>query len=111
MTLRFPEPGVYRGKLTYEKEPIGNGAFEILVLSPAEAAAVQKNVAVKSPKAFYEGKLLSLGTEVQNKARKVYVTISAKQLVVKEYLLKFLPIRLATFRLSPNTKVREDERI
>jgi hypothetical protein len=75
-------------------------------LSTAEAAAVQKNVAVKSSKAYHEGVLVSIGKEVQTKARKVYVSVSAKQLVVKEYFLKVLPLRVATFRLSPNTKVR-----
>jgi len=106
LTTRFPEPGVFHGALTYNNTPIQNGSFEIIALSSAEAAAVQKNVAVKSPNAFYEGRLISIGKDVQNKARKVYVTVSAKQLVVKEYFLKLLPIRVATFRLSPNTKVR-----
>ena len=105
LTTRFPEPGVFHGTLTYDNTPIQNGSFEIISLSSVEAAAVQKNVAVKSPNAYYEGKLISIGKEIQNKTRKVYVTVSAKQLVVKEYFLKLLPMRVATFRLSPNTKV------
>lgn len=105
LTIRFPEPGVYHGSLTYEKEPISNGTFETLALTTTEAAAVQKNVAVKSPNTYYEGKLLGIGNEVQNKTRKVYVSVSSKQVVLKEYFLKVLPIRLATFRVSPNTKV------
>lgn len=105
LTLRVPEAGVFNGSLLYDGNPIQNGTFEIISLSSSEANAVQKSVVAKSPNIYYEGKLLAIGKEVQAKLRKIYVTVSTKQLVVKEYFLKLLPIRVATFRLSPNTKV------
>jgi hypothetical protein len=105
LSLRFPDAGVFHGLLTYDDKPVQHGKFEIVVLSSTEAAGVQKNVAAKSPNAFYEGKLVQMGNEVQTKVRKVYVSVTSKQLIVKEYLWKLLPIRIATFRLSPNTKV------
>lgn len=83
-----------------------NGKFEIVVLNSNEAAAVQKNVVAKSSGAYYEGKLLAVGSEVQTKTRKVYLSITSKQLTIKEYFLRVLPIRVATFRLTPNTKVQ-----
>jgi hypothetical protein len=106
LQIRFPEQGVFRGMLTYDGKPVQNGKFEIVVLNSNEAASVQKNVAAKSTNAIYEGKLLAIGGDVQTKVRKVYVSVTSKQLVVKEYFWKLLPMRLATFRLSPNTKVR-----
>ncbi|CAG7785471.1 unnamed protein product [Allacma fusca] len=106
LITRFPEPGVYKGALTYDNKPVQHGRFEILTLNSTETAAVQKNVASKSPHTFYEGKLLAIGNEIQTKPKRVYVSVSAKQLVVKEYFFKLLPIRVATFRLSPNTKLQ-----
>jgi len=91
--------------LRYGEKPVQHGRFEIVVLSSSEAASVQKNVAAKSPNSYYEGKLTQVGNDIQTKHRKVYVSITSKQLVVKEYLWKLLPLRVATFRLSPNTKV------
>lgn len=105
LQIKFPEQGVFRGTLTYNDIPVQNGKFEIVVLNSHEAAAVQKNVVVKSTNVYYEGKLLAMGSEIQTKTRKIYISITSKQLVVKEYFWKLLPIRLATFRLSPNTKV------
>ncbi|ODN02096.1 Apoptosis-resistant E3 ubiquitin protein ligase 1, partial [Orchesella cincta] len=106
LQTRFSDPGVFHGTLTYDDKPVQNGKFDIIVLNSTEAAAVQKNVAVKSANAYYEGKLLSVGNDVQNKIRKVYMSVTSKQLVIKEYFLKVLPIRVATFRLSPNTKLQ-----
>ena len=42
-----------------------------------------------------------------SKAKKVFCFISPKQLTIKEYLLRFIPKRLVTFRLCPSTKVRK----
>lgn len=105
LQTRFSEAGVYAGRLTYDEKNVQNGKFDVIVLNTTEASAVQKNVGAKSANAYYEGKLLSIGNDVQNKVRKVYVSVTSKQLVIKEYFLKVLPIRVATFRLSPNTKV------
>lgn len=107
LQIKFPEEGVFKGTLTYDNKPVHNGKFEIVVLNSNEASAVQKNVATKSSHNYYEGRLLAIGNEVQNKVRKVYLSVTSKQLVVKEYFWKLLPMRLATFRLSPNTKVWE----
>ena len=111
LAVRFPEQGVYRGTLTYDNKAVQHGSFEILSLNPTETAAVQKNASAKSPHTFYEGKLLAIGNEVQSKPKRVFVSVSAKQLVVKEYYFKLLPVRVATFRLSPNTKVRKSTQI
>lgn len=105
LQIKFKVSGVFNGTLTYDEKPVQNGKFDIIVLNTSEASAVQKNVAAKTANSYYEAKLLSVGNDVQNKLRKVYISVTSKQLVIKEYFLKVLPRRIATFRLSPNTKV------
>ena len=34
----------------------------------------------------------------------VYVYVTPKQLIIKEFLLRLIPRRIATFRLAPSTK-------
>ena len=71
----------------------------------AVARAVHNNVASKDPNICYAAKLLGMQGERFTKPKKVFCFISPKQLTIKEYLLKFIPKRLVTFRLCPSTKV------
>lgn len=66
---------------------------------------VHNNVASKDPDICYAAKLLGIQGERFSKPKKVFCFISPKQLTIKEYLLKFIPKRLVTFRLCPSTKV------
>lgn len=66
---------------------------------------VHNNVASKDPDICYVAKLLGMQGERFSKPKKVFCFISPKQLTIKEYLLKFIPKRLVTFRLCPSTKV------
>lgn len=70
------------------------------------ARMVHNNVASKDPDICYAAKLLGMQGERFSKPKKVFCFISPKQLTIKEYLLKFIPKRLVTFRLCPSTKVR-----
>lgn len=80
-----------------------------LKFAASDAAIVQKNVTSKSHNICYEARLLSslnsTGTDKPPKPRKVLCHVSPKQLTLKEMILKFIPKRLATFRLCPSTKV------
>lgn len=69
------------------------------------ARMVHNNVASKDPDICYVAKLLGMQGERFSKPKKVFCFISPKQLTIKEYLLKFIPKRLVTFRLCPSTKV------
>lgn len=69
------------------------------------ARLVHSNVASKDPDICYVAKLLGMQGERFSKPKKVFCYISPKQLTIKEYLLKFIPKRLVTFRLCPSTKV------
>lgn len=74
-------------------------------ISGGIARMVHNNVASKDPNICYAAKLLGMQGERFSKPKKVFCFISPKQLTIKEYLLKFIPKRLVTFRLCPSTKV------
>ncbi|XP_020287983.1 apoptosis-resistant E3 ubiquitin protein ligase 1 [Pseudomyrmex gracilis] len=75
-----------------------------LSLLGSVARMVCNNVASKDPDICYVAKLLGMQGERFTKPKKVFCFISPKQLTIKEYLLKFIPKRLVTFRLCPSTK-------
>jgi hypothetical protein len=74
-------------------------------LTASDAALVHKNVASKNHNICYEARLVGMQGERLSKPKKVFCYVSPKQLTVKEFLLKFIPKRLVTFRLCPSTKV------
>lgn len=82
-----------------------HSAFLLLTIDSV-ARMVHNNVASKDPDICYVAKLLGMQGERFSKPKKVFCFISPKQLTIKEYLLKFIPKRLVTFRLCPSTKVR-----
>lgn len=53
--------------------------------------------------------LKRIGDEVQLKPRKVFLYVSPKLVYVQEFMLKVIPFKLATYRVSPMTKVRRKE--
>lgn len=65
----------------------------------SDTATVQRNISSKRHNICYEARLLS------GKPRRVLCCISPKQLTLKDYLFKFIPKRITSFRLCPSTKV------
>ncbi|XP_063222883.1 apoptosis-resistant E3 ubiquitin protein ligase 1 isoform X3 [Bacillus rossius redtenbacheri] len=100
----FPSEGCFHATVSYRGVELNNGDFDIIVLSSSDAALVQKNVASKNHNICYEARLVGVQGETLAKPRKVFCYVSPKQLTVKEFLLKFIPKRLVTFRLCPSTK-------
>lgn len=82
--------------------------FNCLLFENAGAVsrAVHQSVASKNFDTCYAAKLLGMQGERFAKPKKVFCFISPKQLTIKEYLLRFIPKRLVTFRLCPSTKVQ-----
>ncbi|XP_075224051.1 apoptosis-resistant E3 ubiquitin protein ligase 1 [Lycorma delicatula] len=102
LTVAFPREGCYRVRVAYSGVTLHNGDFDCIVLTSSDAAMVHKNV--RNHNICYEARLLSIQGEKLPKARKVLVYVSPKQLTIKEFLLRFIPKRLVTFRLCPSTK-------
>lgn len=73
--------------------------------SANDANLVYKNVASKNHNICYEARLVSLNGDRLVKPRRVACYVSPKQITIKDYVLKFFPKRLYTFRLCPSTKV------
>lgn len=100
--LVMAKEGCYKVQISYGGMTLCNGSFDCVALSTTDAAIVQKNV--RNHNTWYEARLLSFQGEKYLKPRKVIVYISPKQLTIKEFVLKFIPKRLITFRLCPSTK-------
>ncbi|CAK1600534.1 unnamed protein product [Parnassius mnemosyne] len=95
----FPEPGVYRAAIFYDGVLLHNGEFDCIVLTAGEAASVQRACGRRAHAAF-EARLLAPG-----RPRRLLLALSAKHLLLKDYVLKFIPKRITTFRLCPSTKL------
>ncbi|XP_018314585.1 apoptosis-resistant E3 ubiquitin protein ligase 1 isoform X1 [Mycetomoellerius zeteki] len=104
LKVSFPKGGCYHATVSLAGLQLHNGDFDIIVLENSVARMVHNNVASKDPDICYVAKLLGMQGERFSKPKKVFCFISPKQLTIKEYLLKFIPKRLVTFRLCPSTK-------
>ncbi|XP_026733196.1 apoptosis-resistant E3 ubiquitin protein ligase 1 isoform X1 [Trichoplusia ni] len=99
MSLCFERAGVYRAQVLYEDILLHNGEFDCIVLTASDTATVQRNISSKRHNICYEARLLT------GKPRRVLCCISPKQLTLKDYILKFIPKRITSFRLCPSTKL------
>ena len=66
------------------------------------------NTDIFSGSSYFEGELVSIDQQLSDrnkKSKKVFIYMTGKQVIIKEYFLKFIPMRLYTFRLTPTTKV------
>jgi apoptosis-resistant E3 ubiquitin protein ligase 1 len=103
--VTFLDQGVYVLRVKFQKILLNKGEFSVIVLTKKEADSVEKTLQVPSLPMSYEARVLSINGDRASKSKKVYCTVTPKQLAVKEYILGFIPKRLATFRLCPSTKV------
>ncbi|XP_062126180.1 apoptosis-resistant E3 ubiquitin protein ligase 1 isoform X3 [Drosophila sulfurigaster albostrigata] len=104
VTALFPEPTCLRAVISYRDQQLPNGDFDIIVLSNSDTTLVHKNIASRKHNICYEAKLLSIYGASKGKPRKVMCYVGPKQVTIKEMILKFIPKRIATFRLCPSTK-------
>ncbi|XP_014682029.1 PREDICTED: apoptosis-resistant E3 ubiquitin protein ligase 1-like [Priapulus caudatus] len=104
MVIVLREEGIFQALVTYKGAKLKHSEFNIIVLNANEAAVVKKNVDTRSHDCYYEAKMTTVGYERFTKSKKVYIYISPKQVTVKEFILRIIPMRLYTFRLCPSTK-------
>lgn len=104
VTALFPEPICLRAVISFLEQKLPNGDFDIIVLSSSDTTLVHKNIASRKHNICYEAKLLSVFGQNKSKPRKVLCYVGPKQVTIKEMILKFIPKRIATFRLCPSTK-------
>ncbi|XP_037926273.1 apoptosis-resistant E3 ubiquitin protein ligase 1 isoform X4 [Hermetia illucens] len=110
VTALFPEPICLKAVISFQNQRLPNGDFDIIVLSSSDTTLVHKNIASRKHNICYEAKLLSIFGQPRSKPRKVLCYVGPKQksllfqVTIKEMILKFIPKRIATFRLCPSTK-------
>ncbi|XP_039751062.1 apoptosis-resistant E3 ubiquitin protein ligase 1 isoform X1 [Pararge aegeria] len=97
VALCFPRAGVFRAAIYYDRVLLHNGEFDCIVLTASDTATVQRQLSARRGAAF-EARL-------GPRARRVLVCLSAKQLLLKDYILRFIPKRITSFRLCPSTKL------
>ncbi|XP_063624690.1 apoptosis-resistant E3 ubiquitin protein ligase 1 [Cydia splendana] len=100
MTLCFPQAGLYRAGIYYESVLLHNGEFDCIVLTASDTATLQRNMSSKRHMWCY-----ACRAPPPAKPRRVLCCLSRKQLVVKDYILGFIPRRSTAFRLCPSTKL------
>ncbi|KAI1295618.1 Apoptosis-resistant E3 ubiquitin protein ligase 1 [Halotydeus destructor] len=103
LVLKLDRAGLYRGSVTYRGNAISTGDFDVIVLNSADSGLVAKNTK-KNHTVSFDAKLLSINGDKLSKPKKVSIYVSPKQLTIKEFILKIIPKRVATFRLCPSTK-------
>ena len=103
INVTVQEEGVYDARLKFNDVVINKGEFNMIVLSKNDTYQVEKGLGTRT--ATYETRMLSINGEKWTKDKKVFCTLSPKQIALKEYILGIIPRRLATFRLCPATKV------
>ncbi|XP_037957944.1 apoptosis-resistant E3 ubiquitin protein ligase 1 isoform X2 [Teleopsis dalmanni] len=105
VTALFQKPICLRAVISYLEQKLPNGEFDIIVLSSSDTTLVHKNIASRKHNICYEAKLLgNCNVPTKTKPRKVICFVGPKQITIKEMILKFIPKRIATFRLCPSTK-------
>jgi len=104
--MNFKEPGIYKGTVSYGDVTISNGVFDVLCLDMSENKKML-SVAQNNPGwAPHKALLFALGDEIQKKERKIFLYVSPKMFYVQEYYLHVIPLKIAVYRISPMTKVK-----
>ena len=81
------------------------GRLQLLVLLPEQARRVRDNIEKRRSNNYYEVALVRLAGVRQQKPATAYVFVTDKHLIIKEYYLRVIPHRLATYRVCPAVKM------
>jgi len=85
------------------------GRLEILVLPVHKITSINNYISRMGWNSYYEASLTCL-QGVAQKAKPVYVYLTDKQMIIREFYLKLIPHRLASYRVNPQVKISiEDE--
>ena len=113
ISLSFAEgqEGWYTAQILLDEREINMPKnLTLIVISSRDQNKVNNivNTEMVSGSTYFEGEIVGIDGDPidrSKKSKKVYLYLTGKQLTIKEYFLKFIPMRLYTFRLAPTTKV------
>ena len=80
------------------------GRLQILVLSPQAITNINNYISRMGWNSYYEATLHCLNGSDQ-KAKTVYIYLTDKQMIIREFFLKLIPHRVASYRVNPQVKL------
>ena len=80
------------------------GRLQILVLPPNKITSINNYIAKMGWNSYYEASLTCLHGAAQ-KPKTVYVYLTDKQMIVREFYLRVIPHRLASYRVNPQVRL------
>ena len=80
------------------------GQFQILVIQPQKITNINNYISKMGWNSYYEASLLCLHGSNQ-KSKTVYVYLTDKQMIIREFYLKLIPHRLASYRVNNQVKL------
>eukprot|EP00094_Tigriopus_californicus_P011428 TCALIF_11033-PA protein Name:"Similar to AREL1 Apoptosis-resistant E3 ubiquitin protein ligase 1 (Homo sapiens)" AED:0.25 eAED:0.25 QI:0/0/0/0.5/1/1/2/0/895 len=97
--------GWYKAALTYKDQIIPKSELTLLVLTVKEMADVNRFMESPHNIPTFKGEIVAQHGINLSRPRLFYLTLNTRQLVLKEYFLGLIPLRLCAFRLMPSTKL------
>ena len=107
-TFSTVSSGAFPAAVKYAGDIIGN--IQLLVLPPAKLNSINNYISKMGWNSYYEVSLLSLQGENQ-KCKTVYVYLTDKQMIIREFYLRLIPHRLASYRVNPKVKLSIDDEV
>ena len=101
LTFTTVSSGAFPASVKYAGEIIGN--IQLLVLPPAKLNSVNEYISKMGWNSYYEASLLSLQGEPQ-KCKTVFIYLTDKQMIIREFYLRLIPHRLASYRVNPKVR-------
>ncbi len=105
IAFREDRTGWYRATVTLDGISISGTQLTLIVLSRSERAEVDQYVQDHNSLPSFEAELMAENGASLLKPKTVYCQLTPKQLTIKDYLFRFFPRKLYTFRMIPSTKL------
>lgn len=94
--------------LEYQDQTVAR--LQLLVLTPDRIQSVNNYVARMGWNSYYEAQLIKLHGAVQ-KPKTVYVYLTDRQVTVREFYLRVIPHKLATYRVAPQVTFNIQDKV
>jgi len=94
--------GAFPVSVKYLNNVIGN--VQLLVLPPAKINSINHYISKMGWNSYFEASLLNLHGANQ-KGKTVYIYLTDKQMIIREFYLRLIPHRLTSYRVNPQVKL------
>ena len=101
-TFSTQSSGAFPASVRYLDDVIGQ--IQLLVLPPAKINSINNYIAKMGWNSYYEASLLTL-QGVSQRSKTVYVYLTDKQMIIREFYLRLIPHRLVSYRVNPQVRL------